>query len=88
MEFQVLIASSIVAVPAIGSDPWSSWFGDDSNEPWLISDLSRQIPNARVLLYDHGKPSSRDDLDSLAHNLLNQLHQQRLSAVGYIVRKE
>ncbi|KAF7117440.1 hypothetical protein CNMCM5793_006385 [Aspergillus hiratsukae] len=69
----------IVAVPAIGSDPWNTWFGDDSNEPWLISDLSRQIPNARVLLYDHGKPSSRDDLDSLARNLLNQLHQKRLS---------
>ncbi|KMK62050.1 hypothetical protein Y699_02891 [Aspergillus fumigatus Z5] len=70
----------IVAVPAIGSDPWNTWFGDDSNEPWLMSDLMKEIPNARVLLYDHGKPSVRDDLTSLAHNLLNQLHQRRLSA--------
>jgi hypothetical protein len=70
----------IVAVPAIGSDPWNTWFGDDSNEPWLISDLTREIPNARVLLYDHGKPGARDDLNSLAHNLLNQLHERRLSA--------
>ncbi|KAF7162626.1 hypothetical protein CNMCM5623_007851 [Aspergillus felis] len=70
----------IVAVPAIGSDPWNTWFDDDSNELWLISDLTREIPNARVLLYDHGKPSARDDLNSLAHNLLNQLHERRLSA--------
>ncbi|KAK9602691.1 hypothetical protein V6Z90_000802 [Aspergillus fumigatus] len=75
----------IVAVPAIGSDPWNTWFGDDSNEPWLMSDLMKEIPNARVLLYDHGKPSVRDDLTSLAHNLLNQLHQRRLSAVGHVV---
>ncbi|GIJ98776.1 hypothetical protein Aspvir_000897 [Aspergillus viridinutans] len=70
----------IVAVPAIGSDAWNTWFGDDSNEPWLISDLTREIPNARVLLYDHGKPGARDDLNSLAHNLLNRLHERRLSA--------
>jgi hypothetical protein len=50
-----------------------------------MSDLMKEIPNARVLLYDHGKPSVRDDLTSLAHNLLNQLHQRRLSAVGHVV---
>ncbi|EAW18527.1 uncharacterized protein NFIA_084790 [Aspergillus fischeri NRRL 181] len=44
-----------------------------------MSDLTREIPNARVLLYDHGEPGARDDLNSLAHNLLNQLHQRRLS---------
>ncbi|KAF4160751.1 hypothetical protein CNMCM6069_007536 [Aspergillus lentulus] len=70
----------IVAVPSIGSDPWNTWFGDGSNEPWLITDLTREIPNARVLLYDHGEPGARDDLNSLAHNLLKQLHQRRLSA--------
>lgn len=85
LQLQALISSSIVAVPAIGSDPWNTWFGDDSNEPWLMSDLMKEIPNARVLLYDHGKPSVRDDLTSLAHNLLNQLHQRRLSAVGHVV---
>ncbi|KAF4163701.1 hypothetical protein CNMCM6936_000488 [Aspergillus lentulus] len=70
----------IVAVPSIGSDPWNTWFGDGSNEPWLITDLTREIPNARVLLYDHGEPGARDDLNSLALNLLKQLHQRRLSA--------
>lgn len=74
---------SIVAVPAVGANLRKSWAGEDTDRPWLISEVLKRIPNARVLLYDHGKPSAHDDLDSLAHRLLNRLHEERLRDVGH-----
>ncbi|KAF7587154.1 hypothetical protein BBP40_007662 [Aspergillus hancockii] len=67
----------IVAVPAIGADPQKTWIGEDPQELWLTSELARYIPNARVLLLDHGQLGRQDDLDTLAHRLLQQIHQER-----------
>lgn len=55
---------------------------DDSQTPWLRSELIEYIPNARVLLYDHGGPHEQDDLDSLGQNLLTQVHKERHLTVG------
>jgi hypothetical protein len=69
--------TSVVAVPAIGADVTRPWMDDNSQKPWLASDLTAYIPSARVLLYDHGKPSDQDDLRSLGKNLLTQVHKER-----------
>ncbi|KKK20761.1 hypothetical protein AOCH_002269 [Aspergillus ochraceoroseus] len=67
----------IVAIPAIGADPEKAWIGDNGNAPWLTTDLPKLIPNARILLLDHGELDANDDLDSLATKLLNKLQQKR-----------
>ncbi|KAE8353501.1 hypothetical protein BDV28DRAFT_148002 [Aspergillus coremiiformis] len=67
----------IVAVPAIGVDPQRTWVDEDSHKSWLTSELTHYIPNARVLLLDHGSLDRQDDLDSLAQNLLKQIHSVR-----------
>ncbi|RAK96319.1 uncharacterized protein BO80DRAFT_366606 [Aspergillus ibericus CBS 121593] len=67
----------VVAVPAIGADPRRTWLDENSQTPWLLSDLTRYIPNARVLLSDHGHLDSRDDLETLAHRLLKWLIEER-----------
>ncbi|PYI05083.1 hypothetical protein BO78DRAFT_371738 [Aspergillus sclerotiicarbonarius CBS 121057] len=67
----------VVAVPAIGADPRRTWLDENSQTPWLLSDLTRCIPSARVLLSDHGHLDSRDDLESLAHRLLKWLLEER-----------
>ncbi|KAB8272551.1 hypothetical protein BDV30DRAFT_211893 [Aspergillus minisclerotigenes] len=72
----------VVAVPAIGADPQRAWIGDDFQRPWLISELTRYIPNVRVLLLDHGPLDRQDDLDSLAHHLLKQIHAERQHTSG------
>ena len=112
-----LINRSIIAVPAIGSDPEKTWtayispsprartrplepplktakniltpatsksfqgLDDDgryvSRGPWLTTDLPEKITQARVLLYDHGKPKEGDTLNDLAERLLEKLKQQR-----------
>ncbi|KAL4867446.1 hypothetical protein BDV12DRAFT_186728 [Aspergillus spectabilis] len=69
----------IVAVPAIGADPQKTWAGDDTETPWLTTELPRFIPNARVLLLDHGALEADDTLDSLATRLLNRLQEARKS---------
>ncbi|PWY93166.1 hypothetical protein BO94DRAFT_616050 [Aspergillus sclerotioniger CBS 115572] len=70
-------AVDVVAVPAIGADPRRTWLDENSQTPWLLSDLTKCVPNARVLLADHGHIGSRDDLDSLAHRLLKWLLEER-----------
>ncbi|PWY68656.1 hypothetical protein BO70DRAFT_374330 [Aspergillus heteromorphus CBS 117.55] len=70
-------AVDIVAVPAIGADPKKTWVDGDSQTPWLTSELTRVVPNARVLLFDHGHLDPQDDLESLAHRLLKWLIQER-----------
>lgn len=72
----------IVAVPAIGADPQKTWVGEGSQRPWLTSELTRYIPNARMLLLDHGPLDRQDDLDSLAHHLLKQIHTERQHTSG------
>ena len=71
------ICYSIVAVPPVGAHPIKAWTNGSSPKPWLISDLRRYIPNARVLLYNHGMPTDGDTLDSLGRTLLDQLLKQR-----------
>ncbi|KAI2893518.1 hypothetical protein CBS13152_4507 [Aspergillus niger] len=70
-------AVDIVAVPAIGADPGRTWLDEYSQTPWLLTELTRCIPTARVLFADHGHLDSRDDLDSLAHRLLKWLLEER-----------
>ncbi|RJE27537.1 CorA-like Mg2+ transporter protein [Aspergillus sclerotialis] len=70
----------IVAVPAVGADWKSAWIDDSDGrlqKPWLVSDLRRCIQTARVLLFDHGRPSEQDDFASLGQNLLTELHKER-----------
>ncbi|BCS02623.1 uncharacterized protein AKAW2_60887S [Aspergillus luchuensis] len=70
-------AVDIVAVPAIGADPRRTWLDGDSQTPWLLTELARCIPTARVLFADHGHLDSQDDLDLLAHRLLKWLLEKR-----------
>ncbi|KAL4959095.1 uncharacterized protein BDV14DRAFT_185396 [Aspergillus stella-maris] len=67
----------IVAVPAIGADLERTWTGDGTQSPWLTTELPRFIPNARVLLMDHGELEADDTLESLATRLLNNLQEAR-----------
>ncbi|KAL4917162.1 hypothetical protein BDW62DRAFT_184271 [Aspergillus aurantiobrunneus] len=69
----------IIAIPAIGADPEETWTGDGAESPWLTAELPRFIPNARVLLFDHGQLEPDDTLDSLAKRLLNKLQETRKS---------
>lgn len=50
-------ARSIIGLPAIGSDPNSTWIrageGRDHENPWLGAALQKMIPSAKVLIYDH-----------------------------------
>ncbi|KAI9370895.1 hypothetical protein BJX61DRAFT_548671 [Aspergillus egyptiacus] len=69
----------IVAIPAIGADPEQAWAGDSTQSPWLTAELPKFIPNARVLLIDHGELSASDTIDSLAERLLNKLQEARKS---------
>ena len=76
--------SSIIGVPAIGADPVETWrssrrhtrgsefVADDWNAPlWILRDVRRAVPKARVLLYDgHKQASEGDRLKSLAQTLL------------------
>ena len=77
--------ASIVAVPAVGTHGMTAWMDDDSKKPWLVSDLVKRIPNARVLFFDHGKPRDQDDLGSLGKSLLDQVHKERQPAVCYLL---
>ncbi|KAL4910309.1 hypothetical protein BDW74DRAFT_173767 [Aspergillus multicolor] len=70
----------IVAIPAIGADPERAWATDDAGSPWLTAELPRFIPNARVLLIDHGQLDAEDTLDTLATRLINQLQEARKSS--------
>ncbi|KAL2834205.1 hypothetical protein BDW59DRAFT_137501 [Aspergillus cavernicola] len=69
----------IVAIPAIGADPEKSWAGGGAESPWLTTELPKLIPNARVLLLDHGELNADDTLDSLATRLLKSLQEARNS---------
>ncbi|KAL4924484.1 uncharacterized protein BDV17DRAFT_300974 [Aspergillus undulatus] len=67
----------IVAVPAIGAEPERAWTGDGAQSPWVTTELPRFIPNARVLLMDHGELDAEDTLESLGTRLLNNLQEAR-----------
>ncbi|KAL2872542.1 uncharacterized protein BJX67DRAFT_11888 [Aspergillus lucknowensis] len=69
----------IVAIPAIGADPEGAWTCGSAEAPWLTTEIPRLIPNARVLLLDHGELNANDTLDSLATRLLNRLQETRKS---------
>ncbi|KAL4975881.1 hypothetical protein BDW66DRAFT_63176 [Aspergillus desertorum] len=53
--------------------------GEGTQSPWLTTELRRFIPNARVLLLDHGGLGAADTLDLLATRLLNKLQEARKS---------
>ncbi|KAL4896882.1 hypothetical protein BDV59DRAFT_79815 [Aspergillus ambiguus] len=74
---QVATEVDVIAVPAIGADPTRTWLDEGSQEPWITSELRQHIPNARVLLIDPGPFDLHESLDSLAENLLHQIHQER-----------
>lgn len=42
-----------------------------------IPTLRNLIPNARVMVYNHGRPDDGDDLDSLATRLLDHVMSER-----------
>ena len=52
---------SIIAIPAIGADPHTTWrtTRDGRSHSWLEAELQKDIPSARVLLYDHLNPEER-----------------------------
>lgn len=55
-------------------------FGANSARPlrgWL-KDLRDKVPEARILLYDHGKPKNGDGLETLARHLLDHVLKDRL----------
>ncbi|KAL8796496.1 MAG: hypothetical protein Q9195_001170 [Heterodermia aff. obscurata] len=59
---------------------------EDSNNfrgPWLTNELRKEIPQARVLLYDHGSLKEEDTLEVLAERLLRRLDQERKSGLGF-----
>ena len=49
---------------------------DTSHGPWLTNDLRQRIPQARVLLYDHGTLSEGDTLQRLALRFLEALRKK------------
>ena len=53
------------------------------NGPWLTDELRERIPQARVLLYDHGSLKEEDTLEVLAERLLTKLEQARKSGAGF-----
>ncbi|KAL4777638.1 hypothetical protein BDW60DRAFT_7183 [Aspergillus nidulans var. acristatus] len=83
MAGDIITNVDIVAIPAIGADPESAWIGEDTQSPWLTTELRRFIPNARVLLLDHGELGAEDTLDLLATGLLNKLQEARKSTVRF-----
>lgn len=50
---------------------------------WLTSELRRKVPQARVLLYDHGNMKDGDTLETLAYRLLRKLSQARKAGLGF-----
>ena len=50
---------------------------DTSHGPWLTKELREKIPQARVILYDHGTLKEGDTLSILAERLLRKLCQLR-----------
>jgi len=82
---------SIIGVPAIGANPIQTWrasrrhtrgsefIGEDWNTPlWIVRDIRKAIPKARVLLYeDHKRASEGERLRDLAQRLLRCLHALR-----------
>ncbi|KAF9883817.1 hypothetical protein FE257_002754 [Aspergillus nanangensis] len=67
----------IIAVPAIGADPVKTWWDDDARQAWIPTELHNPVPNARVILIDHGPLEPHDSLDSIAQHLLNQILEER-----------
>ena len=51
--------------------------------PWLTNELRKEIPQARVLLYDHGSLKEEDNLGVLAERLLRKLGHARKSGLGF-----
>jgi hypothetical protein len=62
-----LSASPIYPIPTIGP-PASTW---------ITCDIRKAIPEARVLLYDHGELDGNDTLKILSLRLLKCLREQR-----------
>lgn len=54
------------------------------NPPWVTADLRKSIPNARVLVYNHGQPEEGVTLKSLALKLLDKLCSERPSYASFI----
>ncbi|KAL6234165.1 hypothetical protein BDW75DRAFT_241365 [Aspergillus navahoensis] len=79
MASDIITNVDVVAIPAIGADPERAWTGEGTQSPWLTTELRRFIPNARVLLLDHGGLGAADTLDLLATRLLNKLQEARKS---------
>ena len=50
--------------------------------PWLTNELRKDIPQARVLLYDHGSLKEEDTLEILAERLLRKLDHARKSELS------
>lgn len=55
---------------------------DTARGPWLTDELHQNIPQARILLYDHGMLAEGDDLETLAERLLEKLCQVRKVKTG------
>ncbi|KAL4812338.1 hypothetical protein BDW67DRAFT_193709 [Aspergillus spinulosporus] len=79
MAGDIITNVDIVSIPAIGADRESAWIGEGTQSPWLTTELRRYIPNARVLLLDHGELGAEDTLDLLATRLLNKFQEARKS---------
>ncbi|KAL5003351.1 hypothetical protein BDV10DRAFT_44374 [Aspergillus recurvatus] len=79
MASDIITNVDVVAIPAIGADPERAWTGGDTQSPWLTTELRRFIPNARVLLLEHGELGAAETLDLLATRLLNKLQEARKS---------
>lgn len=58
-------------------------FSNTSGGPWLTNELRKDIPQARVLLYDHGNLKEEDSIEILAKRLLRKLDQERKSGPGF-----
>ncbi|MCJ1244358.1 hypothetical protein MMC30_001556 [Trapelia coarctata] len=81
----------IIGVPAIGAHPIETWragrrhtrgsgfVAEDWSTPlWIVSDIRRAIPKARVLLYDgHKQASEGERLKDLGQRLLRCIHALR-----------
>ena len=53
---------SILAIPAVGADPQSTWGGDDQ---WLFK-LHKDISNTILLQYDHLKDDEKHSFETAA----------------------
>ncbi|KAJ5240233.1 hypothetical protein N7468_004852 [Penicillium chermesinum] len=67
----------IVAIPPIGAHHEKIWMQRKEEPSWLRVEVLKFMPQARVLLYNHGPVHDHDNLETLGARLLKTLLNER-----------